>query len=453
MLSRITMVWLGFFFSIISLASHAAGAGEIPASALIIHDCSYGEVYQFAPASCRAMLENNGAKPLSLTIVPVQPGTTAEPATLTLQPHASAEIDLRVLTENIAGTITWTYRIEGAGKEPLFAHAAGFITSVLDNPRPEIAFDSIDLSKPPITKPVTFASSLYSDLRIKKIISAADFLHAHIANEGKDLVATLGPDAPWGTIDELVKVAVETPVQKEVWVRVTGEVQGEIGPRKNPFWLGGIPWGQRGDQMVQLTDQNGRDFKIESVTSTDLAATYDNAPCEPAQAGCRDLLIRIADSQPPGLFKVQLDVAFADRKNHLHLGLWGILGDRPQPGHESEAPSSPKPLPVSPASTEPPPPLKVQADPPGEGPLLKWTIANQSSVHGYQVFRGESASGPFKLMGPGSIEPLDNGTGPVAYRWRDTTAVKGQTYWYYIAVVYKSGDRRALSGPQKTVAK
>jgi hypothetical protein len=432
-----------------SIASRAAAADN----ALTVHDCSYGDVYQFAAAGCRAMLENTGATPLALTIVPVQPGTTAEPTQLTLQPHARAEVNLHTLTDNIAGAITWTFRIDGAGNESAFAHATGFVASVLDNPRPVIAFDAIDLSKAPLTKSVTLASSPYSNLRITKIISASQFLHARIGNDGKELVTEIGTDAPWGTIDEFVKVAVDTPVQKEVWVQVTGEVQGEIGPRKNPFWLSGIPWGQRGDQKVPLIDQNGRDFKIASVTSKDLDATYDDAPCEPAAAGCRDLLIRIADSQPPGFFKVQLDVAFADRKNPLHLGVWGILGGRPQPGQESEMPAGPKPLPITPASTEPPPALKVQPDPPGEGPLLKWTIANQASVHGYQVFRGESSTGPFALMDPGLIPLLDNGTGPVAYRWRDTSAVKGNTYWYYIAVVYKSGDRRALSGPQKTVAK
>ena len=451
MFSRRSAVVLGVLLSMVSIASHAAARAD--ASALTVQDCSYGDVYQFAQASCRATFENTGAKPFALTIVPVQPGTSAVPDKLTLQPHAKADIELHALTENIAGAITWTYRIEGAGKEPLFAHAAGFIASVLDNPRAEIAFDTVDISKPPVMKSITFASSPYPSLRITKILSAADFLHAHIANDGKDLVTTLGADAPWGTIDEFVKVAVDTPIQKEVWVHVSGEVQGEIGPPKNPFWLGGIPWGQRGDQKVRLIDQNGRDFKIDSVTSKDLAAIYDNAPCEPVKSGCRDLLIRIADSQPPGFFKVQLDVTFSDRKNHLHLGVWGILGGRPQPGHESDTPSGPKPLPVTPASTEPPPSLKVQPDPPGEGPLLKWTIANQKSVHGYQVFRGDSVNGPFAVMKPEIVEILDNGNGPVAYRWRDTTAVKGQTYWYYIAVVYKSGDRRALSGPQKTVAK
>jgi hypothetical protein len=204
---------------------------------------------------------------------------------------------------------------------------------------------------------------------------------------------------------------------------------------------------------VPLIDQSGRDFKIANVTSKDLAATYDNVPCDPPAAGCRNLLVRISDSQAPGMFKVLLDIAFADRRNHLHLGLWGILGERPRSGQESEMPLGPKPLPLAPVSNEPPPPLKVQPDPPGEGPLLKWTIANQSSVHGYEVFRGESVSGPFTLMDPNLIAPLDNGKGPVAYRWRDTSAIKGQTYWYYIAVVYKNGDRRALSGPQKAVAK
>lgn len=444
---------LGAILSIGSIASLAAAGGGAD-NPLAVHDCSYGDVYQFHKAGCRVTLENTGAAPLAVTIVPVQAGNTVEPDKLTLQPHARTDVDVHVLTDN-AGEVTWTFRIDAAGKDPQFAHAAGFVASVLDNPRPAIAFDSVDLAKAPVTRSAVFASSLYSNLRTTKIVYAPDFLHARIANDGKELVTEIRPDAPWGTIDEFVKIAIDTPVQKEVWVEVTGDVQGDIGPRKNPYWLSGIPWGQRGGLKVPLIDKNGRDFKIGSVTSKDLMATYENAPCDPPESGCQNLLISIADSQPPGLFKVQLDVAFADRANHLHLGIWGILGERPQPGQELATPAAPKPLPLArpAASTEATPPLKVQPDPSGEGPLLKWIIANQASVHGYQVFRGESPGGPFVLMDPGLIQVVDNGSGPVAYRWRDPSAVKGRTYWYYIAVLYKSGDRRALSEPQKTVAK
>jgi hypothetical protein len=452
MFSRGSIVLLAALQPIVSVAAHVT-VGQATVSALTVKDCSYGDVYQFSPASCHATLENSGDTPLNLMIVPVQPGTHAEPEKLILQSHTKAEVELYALTDNVAGAIAWTYRIDGAGgDEPVFAHATGFIQSVLDDAHPSIVFGSVD-PKAPITKSIAFVSSPYSSVRITKIVAASDYLHVRIAKDGKKLVAEIGPDAPWGTIDEFVKVAIDTPVQKEVWVQVTADVKGEIGPKKNPLWLSGIPWGQRGDVKVPLIDQSGRDFKIVDVTSKDLAATYDNAPCDPPAPGCRNLLVRIADSQAAGLFRVQLDVAFADRKNHLHLGLWGILGEPLRLGDEADIPTGPKPLPVVPTSSEAVPPLKVQADPPGEGPLLKWTIANQSSVQGYQVYRSASSDGPFALMEPGLIQTLDNRNGPVAYRWRDTSAVKGQTYWYYIAVVYKSGDRHALSALQKTVAK
>jgi hypothetical protein len=440
-------------YAVLLIPAMALGPAIASKAPIVVTDCSYGDVYQFAPASCLATIENSGEKPLLLTVVPVQSGTRAEPDKLTLKPYGRADVDLHAFTDNVAGAIEWTYRIDGAGGgESVFVHAVGFIQSVLDDAHPSIAFDSVDLSQAPTTKSVVLSSSPYSNLRITKILAASGYLHARIDKDGKELVTEIGSDAPWGTIDEFVKISINTPVQKEVWVRVTADVQGEIGPKKNPFWLSGIPWGQRGDLKVPLIDKNGRDFRIAAVTSKDLAATYDSAPCDPPAVGCRNLLVRIEDSHAPGLFKVQLDVAFVDRKNHLNLGLWGILGDRPRLEHESETPSGPKQLPVTPANSLPSP-LKVQPDPPGEGPLLKWTIANQSSVHGYQVYRGTSSNGPFTLMEPSLIRPSDNGNGPVAYRWRDTSAIKGQTYWYYIAVVYKSGDRRALSGPQKTVAK
>jgi hypothetical protein len=136
--------------------------------------------------------------------------------------------------------------------------------------------------------------------------------------------------------------------------------------------------------------------------------------------------------------------------------VWGVLGERPKPGEAAIPPKITKiPVPTSQGSdlVSVIPPLKVEPDPPGAGPLLKWTIGEQTSVHGYQILRGNSASGPFQLMEPHVIPKIDNGKGPVAYRWRDTSAVKGRTYWYYIAVLYTSGDRRPLSAPQETVAK
>src|SRR5690242_16266897 len=102
MISRRSIALLGAFLLMVSFAAHPA-TGDAPENALVVQDCSYGDAYQFAPASCRATLENVSAKALSLTIVPVQPGTSAEPDKLTLQPHAKADVELHALTDNVAG--------------------------------------------------------------------------------------------------------------------------------------------------------------------------------------------------------------------------------------------------------------------------------------------------------------------------------------------------------------
>lgn len=424
---------------------------------LTVRGCEYGDVYQFSAAGCAISLENHGSAPLVLLIVPVQPGNKADPARLTLQPHAHAQVATRVRTDNIAGDIAWTFRIEGAGKEPHFARAHGFIMSALDDARPRIDFGSVDAEKGSVMKSISLVSSLDPAVRATKILSEPHLVNARIGDGGKTVVAEIGADMPWGPFEEALRVAINAPMQKEVWVEVTGDVAGDIAPEKNPYWLGTIPWQQKRTVTVPLVDKRGRDFRIGTVTSTGFSAIYDSAECEPKRSGCRNLLIHLADSLPTGLFKAGLDVSFPDRNKHLTLDIWGILAGRSSPGQKPGIPPGMEKVelhnPEADSDGTPPPPMKVQPAPPGDGPLLKWVIANQGNVHGYQIFRGDSLQGPFKLMNPRIIPTLDNGRGSVKYQWRDTVAVRGQTYWYYIAVVYKSGDRRALSGPSKTVAK
>jgi hypothetical protein len=450
----VAMLWV-LMLSLLIVAPMSALAADDP---LVVTDCNYGDVYQFAPASCTASLENKGTTPLTLSIVSVQPGNTVEPAKLTLAPRARADLMLRIPIENVAGSLTWTYRIDDArnGKEPHFVRASGFITSVLDVAHPLMNFGLINPSTPsPVTQTIALTSSLDSKLRATRIVSSPSVVHARIGADAKSLTVDIAPDAPWGPFDDVVKLAIESSQQKQVWVQVTGSVAGDVGPEKNPHWLGEILWQPERTLVVPLIDNEGRDFTIGEVISKDFAATYDSAPCEPARKGCRNLVIHVSDAQPAGLVKSNLDVTLTDRKKHLTVAIWGVFGERPKPGETAVPPAITKvPLPSQgDDAVSVTPPLKVQPDPPGTGPLLKWTIGQQKVVHGYQVFRGDSANGPFTLMQPQVIPKLDNGKGPVAYRWRDTTAVKGQTYWYYVAVLYSSGDRRPMSGPLKTLAK
>jgi hypothetical protein len=442
---------------LVSTAAAAQTSGTTKADdPLVVTDCSYGDVYQFASVGCTASLENTGDAPLTLSIVSVQPGNTSDPQRLTLAPHARADVRLHIHVENLAGALTWAYRIDGAGKEQHFVQASGFISSVLDVAHPLVDLGQVDPATSP-AQTIALQSSLDPNVRVTRIISSSSTLDARIGADAKSLTVGVAPDAPWGPFDENVKLAIQSPQQKQAWVQVIGQVPGEVGPEKNPAWLGEIVRKPQLTLEVPLIDRDARDFAIGKVTSMDFAATYDSSACEPARAGCRNLLIHVADSQPSGLFRSNLDVALPSLKRHLTVAIWGVLGERAKPGEAAVAPKmTMMPLRASQqdhdyVSTTPP--LKVQPDPPGTGPLLKWTIGQQEGVHGYQIFRGESADGPFRLMEPRVIPNADNGKGSVAYRWRDTTAVKGRAYWYYIAVLYSSGDRKPLSAPQKTVAK
>ncbi len=456
---------LTYTFGVLTASLSFAGplhAATPAASPLKVQDCDFGEVYAFAPAGCAFTLTNAGDTPLTLDIVPVQPDhNSATPSHLTLEPHASEKIATHVNTRNIAGEIAWTFRIDGAGAEPQFARAGGFVMSVLDDPRPRISFGEVDVAAGTVTKSVTMNSSVVPTFRITRVLSAPGFLHAKIGEDGRTLATEVGTDAPWGPFDEMVKLAIDSPQQPEAWVQVTGSVKGEIGPEKNPHWFGTVPWAERRTLAVDLIDSQSRGFTIGKVVAHPdligraLDATFDSRDCEPAHRGCRTLVIEVGKDQPPGFFKYDLDVKLPDQGKHLNLSISGIFALPPAPaGVAAPTPGIEKiQMPKAPDADAPVPPLKVTPAPPGDGPLLKWRVAHQGNVHGYQVFRGDSADGPFTVVSPHMVDAIDNGTGPVEYQWRDTTAVKGHTYWYYIAVMYKTGTRQPLSGPQKTVAK
>jgi hypothetical protein len=435
------------------------GAAPLPARAaddsIVVKDCRYGAVYQFTRSACTASIENRTKAPLTLTVTPVQPDTSVEPAKLTVAPLGRAEVSLGATNDDVAGALTWTYRIDGAGDGAHFVHASGFVSSVLDAARPTVDFGNIEPSGLPTLRSIALGSSIDPGVRVTRVLASPPMLHALIGSDGKSLTLELRPDAPWGAFDEIVKLALDHPQQKQAWVHVTGRVKGPIGPPGEPYWLGEIVRQPATVLTIPLIDQDGHAFSIGAVTSRDFAATYSSAPCEPDRDGCLQILARVADSQPAGFFKSTLDVELPDRHKHVLVPIWGVLGELPKPGEAPVVPTMQK-LPV-PASTGDVgitaiPPTRVQPDPPGSGPLLKWTAGQQDAVYGYQVLRGDSPEGPFVLMQPSVIPKIDNGRGSVSYRWRDTSANKGQAYWYYIAVLYVSGDRKPLSTPRKTIA-
>ena len=77
----------------------------------------------------------------------------------------------------------------------------------------------------------------------------------------------------------------------------------------------------------------------------------------------------------------------------------------------------------------------AQADPCAV--VLKWSPSFDATEQiGFIVYRSSSSSGPFL---PVVVSPVADNT------YMDTNVVKGQTYWYSVAVLMKNGRLSALS--------
>ena len=75
----------------------------------------------------------------------------------------------------------------------------------------------------------------------------------------------------------------------------------------------------------------------------------------------------------------------------------------------------------------------------GEFPLasptqitIEWTTATEINTAGFNLYRGESAQGPFTKV---NVQIIPASTDPVAggrYHFEDTTVLPGQTYYYQL---------------------
>ena len=91
-------------------------------------------------------------------------------------------------------------------------------------------------------------------------------------------------------------------------------------------------------------------------------------------------------------------------------------------------------------------------DPPGTGPVLRWSVANEQTLYGYLIYRAEHENGPWQRVNERIIPVLGHDDAPSDYAWRDTSAVKGKTYWYFIKTLANNGSKQKLTEAHKVVA-
>ncbi len=457
-------------FSIISLA----GATTPMPDPLKVDSCVLPESYSFDHAHCQIRLQNAGSKDVEVQLSAQGTADSVNPRTLIVPAKGTAEATVDVSIGSTAGRVSRGFFVHRNGARDLTFIVNGFAMSALQESRPEVSFGDVEASKLPTEQTLSLSSLDTTTFRIMRVLEKPATTDVAIGEDGRSLTVRLHKDAPLGITDGDIKLAIDTPRQHEAWVHLSANVTGEITVERNPFWFGSVDAGHDRHVLIPLTDRSGRDFKIGHIGVSMIEGHADVAPCEHDAKWCRAIKVTFDDTQRPGLTRAQLDIELPELQRHFILRIWGLLQNdakrhdanaaMPMPTQEDystpwtegivesvNAPvyAVPTADPLDPVVGGAAPPAEA---PPGTGPLLHWKIVEEAGAYGYQVFRAEARTGPFLLQNRDIIRVHAKDYADTPYFWRDPSAVKGTTYWYYIGVVYKDGHKQVLSAPQSKVA-
>jgi len=442
----------------------SAAPGQPPL--LTTEPCEFGETYQLSAVHCTVAYTNNSDKPMHVAAAAELPADSVAPASAVIAAHATAYFEVTANVENDRGRAEhFFYATDTDAGLKVYTKASGFVLSLLDGPMPQIDFGVVQAgsgSADQSSKSITLDTREVSGFRLQSIVKAPPYIDCKIGDDGRTLIASFKPNAPWGTIGEYIVVSTNTPKQPTVSVRVKADVHGEVVPSENPVQMGMLRLGDKNETLIALKNPNGKDFKIGKIETERLHASTQVEPCVPAARGCNLLRLAILDTQPLGMVSGRLRIELPEYHRDINLAVGGLLLKRDTVVKEMDEKAD-KANPQS-ARTSQGAAVDLgkalrsatkrvdSAEPPGRGPLLKWSVANEELVYGYLIYRGDSETGPFVRVNDEIIRAL-NEEESSEYKWRDTSAVSGHTYWYYIGVLKQSGVRQDLTGPQKVVAK
>ncbi|MEO8672690.1 MAG: hypothetical protein ABI411_15330 [Tahibacter sp.] len=449
------------------LQSAAAGTGAQVAV------CEFGEVYQGRPAECLLEFSNPGDAPLRVSdLKPVNAADTIDSTSFELPPHGQHQVRLQIGTEGESGIARHYVQFRsGDGATPQVAQAFGFVATIIDEAKPKLIMGLVDLHDPARkAQRIAFVSREAPNFRIVSIAKAPDYLDLHIAADGQSLEARIKNDAEWGMHRDSVKLAIESPQQSELSFNVEADVHGDIVPSSNPYSLDLMRKGNRNEFMIRIEDRSGAALKLGKLSLDNLSGTVAAVPCIPKARSCRDLKLVISDEQPLGSVKGRVLVELPTVKRTLPIDAWGIFvkpdvqvrnlndelaksaGKAPETevsGGQSAAVGGQKIGDLVRKAIK----TNNQDVPAGKGPLVRWQVANEGLIYGYHVYRADAENGPFARINVDTIKTLTEDDSGAAYTWRDSSAVSGKTYWYYVGTVYRTGKKEALSEPAKVVAK
>lgn len=433
------------------------------AQSLTSSDLDAGFTYPLSEINTEATLTNNGSVPLSIDkIVPRWPGTVADVdlKKKSLQPGESTQVAIRIESGDGVGRYSHVFLVFQAGSaEPVAKIAVrGFADWVVDP-----ASLSVDAGMVRFDSPFTHKFVLKvrpgTTVRLDKVVKPNKWFDAQVIGDGKALLVTGKRGMDWGAFDETIFVSTDSKVQPTVAFHVRGELRGAIAPSQNMVSFGAIREGTSVEQAVSLESLVDGAVNVGDIAISGTSASVTVNDCIPASRNCKLIKLKLGEQKVNSAPQGVMSIPFPDYKVKLDIPFGGsVIGKntvvRDLEKEIESARNSPASI-TSALQSAVHSTRSLEMDiPPGDGPLLKWQVANESKIFGYEIYRSAVSEGPFERVSRDMIRRLsDDATVSSIYRWRDSGTVRGKEYWYYIGTVYLDGKKEPLSTPQRIVSK
>lgn len=447
-----------------------AMAPSAASSKLHISPCEAGEHFQFSIVECDIELRNTGDRPIIVSKGEARfTWDRIEASPVTVPPKGTAYIKTHIDLRNDEGAVRRPFRFETdePGQQMRGSEVRAYAISILDQSRPVLDFGVVRMGEPLESKAMRFSSREAVGFRINGVASKPDWLEVILDKDGLGFVASLKDSVPWGLThhgSSYLKLNVNAPQQSQVWIDIEVNALGEIVPDSNPLQLGVIRDESKHEYLLRLTSRSGKDFDTGAPQIEAIKAKAKIEACVPAATGCRLLRVEVDNDQPLGKLEGIIKIPLPMQQRTLPIEVVGMLLSSETKIHKMDdllKQATEKGAGVSTVAQsgdigeaikntlrgELPPP-------PGNGPLLRWSVAHQSGIYGYAIYRSNLESGPFLRVNKDLLQVSAEGSDSSgSYQWRDNTAESGKTYWYRIGILDRNGAKRDLTGSQKVTAK
>ena len=464
-------------FSLSTLAlSLLAAITPAQRSNLTVALCNAGEHQQFEAVTCDIELRNTGDKPIRISNARALIHWDDIQQVVVVPSRGTAYLRATVRVNDSVGFVHRAFQFTTDEPGVLAQRGAEvqlFSSTILDQSAPAIDFSMVELEDLPLAKSITLTSREVPNFRILGILSKPEYVDASLAEDGRTVRASIRKGAPWGLLHEQIKLKINTPQQPEAWIKLNANVQGDVVPDSNPFPLGFMRTNNKNEFLIRLTSRTGKNFKIGALTLQGIKGRAKAIPCKPTAGGCRLVQMIIAKDQMQGRVGGVLSVELPEFNHTLPIQLGGGLllapevkirdmdkeGEKAREEHGKaqstvDVPTQQNNVDVKQVIKQAIQKKDEATPPPGKGPLLRWSVANQNSVHGYIIYRAAAEAGPFLRVNTAIISAVDDDSAMSgAYQWRDNSTESGKTYWYSIGMVKDDGEKVALTGAQKVEAK